>query len=199
MNLCVALQARDPASLLSPLIQTLRQRQALPQHALFVVPDSSYRSLAKRTEEVARDTTWQKRLVSIWQQKVGAAEAASAAAANGSGTAPAAAATPAARAAVFPQLHGQDTRRGAAVPSLADTIRWLHRCAREQPRRQLQVGRQRRWCHDNMQAAIRLRHAALLHDFSKAHAIGRVACAQVLVTGSLYVVGDCLRHLGKSP
>lgn len=133
-------------SLLTPLIQTLRQRQALPQHALFVVPDSSYSSLAKKTEQAARDISWQQRLAGIWQQKVVAALGAAAGAANciangavayGGGSA----GPPAngGRAAQLPQLLGQDARRGVAVQSLADTIRWLHRCAREQPRRQLQV------------------------------------------------------------
>ena len=143
-------QERDPVSLLTPLIQTLRQRQALPQHALFVVPDSSYVSLSKKVEQGARDTSWQQRLVGIWQQKLAAAaEGASAATLNGSAsqvsaagaTATMGSAASSCQAAALPQLLGQDTRRGVAVPSLAETVRWLHRCAREQPRRQLQV-----WC-----------------------------------------------------
>ena len=137
-------------SLLTPLIQTLRQRQALPQHALFVVPDSSYVSLSKRVEQGARDTSWQQRLVGIWQQKVAtAAEGAAPAMLNGSaphvsaagGTTTTGPAVSNGTAAALPQLLGQDTRRGVAVPSLAETVRWLHCCAREQPRRQLQV-----WC-----------------------------------------------------
>ena len=135
-------------SLLTPLIQTLRQRQALPQHALFVVPDSSYVSLSKKVEQGARDTSWQQRLVGIWQQKVAAAtESAAPAVLNGSapqGSATASTATSGLAAssgkrAALPQLLGQDTRRGVAVPSLAETVRWLHCCAREQPRRQMQV------------------------------------------------------------
>jgi hypothetical protein len=141
-------QERDPVSLLTPLIQTLRQRQALPQHALFVVPDSSYVSLSKKVEQGPRDTSWQQRLVGIWQQKVAAAaDGAAPAALNGSAsptTAVGSAATTASavsngKASALPQLLGQDTRRGVAVPSLAETVRWLHRCAREQPRRQMQV------------------------------------------------------------
>lgn len=141
-------QERDPVSLLTPLIQTLRQRQALPQHALFVVPDSSYVSLSKKVEQGARDTSWQQRLVGIWQQKVAAAaESAAPAVLNGSApqgsatasTATAGLAASSGKAAALPQLLGQDTRRGVAVPSLAETVRWLHRCAREQPRRQVQV------------------------------------------------------------
>jgi hypothetical protein len=141
-------QERDPVSLLTPLIQTLRQRQALPQHALFVVPDSSYVSLSKRVEQGARDTSWQQRLVGIWQQKVAAAaEGAAPAALSGSaeqvraagGATTAGPAVSSGKAAALPQLLGQDTRRGVAVPSLAETVRWLHRCAREQPRRQMQV------------------------------------------------------------
>lgn len=130
-------------SLLTPLIQTLRQRQALPQHALFVVPDSSYSSLAKNAEQAGRDTSWQQRLAGIWQQKVAAAEGAAAGAASGNpaghGSSAAKPRANGSRAAPLQQLLGQDSRRGVAVPSLADTVRWLHRCAREQPRRQLQV------------------------------------------------------------
>jgi hypothetical protein len=159
MSRPVLVQERDPVSLLTPLIQTLRQRQALPQHALFVVPDSSYMSLAKRVDQAAApDTSWQQQLARIWQQKVaptaeGAAagaqngSAAHVSAANGSAASSGAAAGPPAsngKTAALPQLLGQDTRRGVAVPSLADTVRWLHRCAREQPRRQLQVRTARR-------------------------------------------------------
>lgn len=67
-------QERDPESLLSPLIQTLRQRRALPAHALFVVPDSSYTSLAKRGDAVVRDTSWQEGLAAIWRTKVAASD-----------------------------------------------------------------------------------------------------------------------------
>ena len=129
------------------------------------VPDSSYVSLAKNTDQVMRDTSWQQRLAEIWRARLpGAAAAPQVGLQSGLDhccsvmVLPAGAAvhphcqcqgtwlcsvqakggTPQSRLA-FPQLHSQNTTRGAAVPSLADTLKWLRRCAREQPSRHIQV------------------------------------------------------------
>lgn len=66
----VRAQERNPESLLRPLIATLKQRQMLPDHALFVVPDSSYASLAKAAVSSVRDTSWQQHLASVWQAQL---------------------------------------------------------------------------------------------------------------------------------
>mmetsp|Transcript_16300 Transcript_16300/g.48880 ORF Transcript_16300/g.48880 Transcript_16300/m.48880 type:complete len:528 (+) Transcript_16300:164-1747(+) len=139
-------QERNPESLLRPLYATLKQRQALPDQALFVVPDSSYASLAKAAATGVRDTSWQSHLASVWQAEASQDD-------NQGTTSQSTVPLP---VRSLPTLGGQ---RSAVLPSLTETIKLLHRAVQDRPQRRVQV----------------------------------------LVTGSLYIVGDMLRLLGRTP
>ncbi len=175
------MQERDPTALLQPLISTLHDRGALPAHALFVPPDSTYMKLGKVDE--APDLAWQLNLRQVYetmQQKQRAAATAAAAGvkssgANGSSGSVLASTVaklqngsngikassiklpplPSVIAAGVPAV--QDVAVGAVLPSLQHTIEWLRLCVRESPKLKMHV----------------------------------------LVTGSLYLVGDMLKILGN--
>lgn len=142
------MEEREPASLLRPLAATLQRRYALPEHVLFVVPDSSYATVKAATAGV-RDTSWQQHLAAVWRRHAPQDSSNAVSPAESSGM----------RVAASCAVGGLDTRRGAAVPSLSDALKWVRGCAQRQPQRRVQV----------------------------------------LVTGSLYIVGDMLRQLGHSP
>lgn len=141
------MEEREPASLLRPLITTLHRCQALPEHALFVAPDSTYASV-KAVMGGTRDLSWQQNLATVWRKYT-----------PQEGTH--AVSPPEGSPIKLPRCgtRALDSRHGTAVPSLSEALKWLRSCARQQPQRKVQV----------------------------------------LVTGSLYIVGDLLRHLGHSP
>ena len=106
--------------------------------------------------------------------------------------------------AVYPALQSaQDPRQGAVVPTLAETLSWIRRCARQQPTLRLQVlliflvgtapFSSCSYYLCRIPDKICGRNAFLLQR--------AIACLlmQVLVTGSLYLVGDMLRLLGRAP
>jgi len=72
---CCCVQDRDPATLLPVLAQSLREQAVLPQHALFVPPDSSYTSLS-RASTGAVDTSWQQQQCDAWNAQLGGLRAA---------------------------------------------------------------------------------------------------------------------------
>ncbi|KAG7671069.1 hypothetical protein Ndes2526B_g01154 [Nannochloris sp. 'desiccata'] len=172
------MQERDPAALLQPLIATLHDRGALPAHALFVPPDSTYMKLGK-VDDVP-DLAWQLNLRQVYekmqkqhqQAHIGSGGNGSSHNSsmlkntvsklqNGSSSNGIRAATqlpplPSVLAAAgVPAV--QDAAVGAVLPSLQHTIDWLRKCVRESPKMKMHV----------------------------------------LVTGSLYLVGDMLRILGN--
>jgi len=63
-------QDRDPATLLPVLAKSLHEQAVLPQHALFVPPDSSYTSLS-RASSGAVDTSWQQQQCDVWNTQLG--------------------------------------------------------------------------------------------------------------------------------
>ena len=169
------MQERDPTALLQPLISTLDARGALPQHALFVPPESHYMKLGKLDE--VPELLWQLNLRHVWVKmnanlndhhhttnslQNGGGGGGGVHQVNGSssrstargGVLPRLPALPAVVAAGVPAV--QDAAAGAVLPSLQHTLEWLRRCVRETPSMRMQV----------------------------------------LVTGSLYLVGDVLRLLG---
>ena len=157
------MQERDPTALLQPLISTLNERGALPAHALFVPPDSTYMKLGK-VDEVP-DLAWQLNLRQVYetmqqqqqQQQRGKAanfqKVSRNSKLNGVLRVPP---LPSVLSSGVPAV--QDATVGAVLPSLQHTIDWLRKCVRESPKIKMQV----------------------------------------LVTGSLYLVGDMLKILGNS-
>jgi folylpolyglutamate synthase len=166
------MQERDPTALLQPLISTLTDRGALPAHALFVPPDSTYMKLGKVDE--MPDLAWQLNLRHVYetmqkqqQQQRGAVangniilkntiaklQNGSSSSNNGVVRIPP---LPSVIAAGVPTV--QEVAAGAVLPSLQVTLDWLRRCVKESPKMKMQV----------------------------------------LVTGSLYLVGDMLKILGNS-
>lgn len=162
------MQERDPSALLQPLIATLSSRDALPPHALFVPPDSTYMKLGKVDE--TPDLAWQLNLRQVWDRMHTSTSQLSngTASSTGNGTTclgvqgakiksvPRLPPLPAVAAVGVPAV--QDIAAGAVLPSLQHTLEWLKRCVKETPSMRMHV----------------------------------------LVTGSLYLVGDMLRLLGKS-
>ena len=69
LSLIASAQDRDPATLLPVLAQSLHEQAVLPQHALFVPPDSSYTSLS-RASKAAVDTSWQQQQCDAWNTQL---------------------------------------------------------------------------------------------------------------------------------
>jgi folylpolyglutamate synthase len=173
------MQERDPNALLQPLVSTLHAQGALPAHALFVPPYSTYVKLGQ-VDEVP-DLAWQLNLRHVYekmrqhqqrQQQTNRCigdpgnglsscvlNSTVAKVQNGSNQGIRAATRlpplPSFIAAGIPAV--QDSAVGAVLPSLQHTIDWLRRCVKESSKMKMQV----------------------------------------LVTGSLYLVGDMLRILGN--
>lgn len=161
-------QERDPQNLLAPLAATLAERQVSIQHALFVPPDSSYMKLGATGE--APNLSWQHALRAVWDTNTKSSSSGG----GGSGTI-GTAAIAAARAA---------TAAVAAVPALpplpavaapgAPAITAVAAGARSVVLPNLAVTLD--WLRRCVREAPSLR-------------------MQVLVTGSLYMVGDLLKQL----
>ena len=170
---------RDPRRLLTPLTDTLRARGAPLAGALFVPPDSSYSQLGP-AEEAKVDLSWQHSLQAVWADlaSAGAAAAATAAAAGqrgggGGGAGPSPCLPP------LPPLPPSPTRAesGAASARAAATTAAAREAAAGAVSPSVKSAIE--WLRSASQArpGVRLR---------------------VLVTGSLYLVGDVLRHLGRA-
>jgi folylpolyglutamate synthase len=159
---------RDPRRLLAPLTDTLRARGAPLAGAVFVPPDSSYASLGP-AEDAKINLSWQHSLQAVWADLAGAAAGAAAGRA-GAGPGP--------RLPPLPPLPpASPTKAAAAVAAAAGASPAAQDAAAGA------VAPSVRSAIEWLRSASRARPGVRL---------------RVLVTGSLYLVGDVLRHLGKA-
>ena len=159
---------RDPRRLLTPLTETLRARGAPLEGALFVPPDSTYASLGP-TEEAKVDLSWQASLQAVWADL-----------AAGAARAGAVATGPAPRLPPLPPLPPSSPRAAAGVASMAA------KAVAPAVAQDAAAGA----VSPSVKSAIEW-----LRSASRARPGVRM---RVLVTGSLYLVGDVLRHRGRA-
>ncbi|PRW33995.1 folylpolyglutamate synthase isoform X1 [Chlorella sorokiniana] len=169
------MQERDPQKLLAPLAATLAERQVSVQHALFVPPDSTYMKLGASAEPP--NLSWQHSLRSVWDSHAGGSSSnGSASLANGGARSCSSAAAAAGRAAItlppLPAVPSPGAAAGAAQAAGLTTA--AAGAARSAVLPSLAVTLD--WLRRCVREAPSLR-------------------MQVLVTGSLYLVGDLLKHL----
>jgi len=169
---------RDPRRLLTPLTDTLRARGAPLAGAVFVPPDSSYASLGP-AEEAKVDLSWQASLQAVWADL--AASAGRAGGAGGAGGAAAAAVGPPLRLPLLPPSPPRAA--AAAVAASTAAAKAASAAAQHQDAAAGAVSPSVKSAIEWLRSASRARPGVRL---------------RVLVTGSLYLVGDVLRHLGRA-
>lgn len=160
------MEERHPEDLLAPLVSTLMQqeRNAMPHHAFFLPPESSYMKVGSKDHNSngtnTIDLSWQMTVRDTWERLLMAHGLHRTTMGSSPAASVAFSALPAARTIpsipIVPGIPGpQDPTKGAVLPSIRMALDWLRRCAKERP-------------------SVKM---------------------QVLVTGSLYLVGDLLRIL----
>ena len=175
------MKERDPSALLPPLRAALARRGAPAHAALFVPPDSQYAFLARSGGQQAAaaaaappaDVSWQLQLRDVWERAAGAESAAPTAAAASASAAPSPADVEAAAAASrLLRLPPLPAAAGAAASAAAQ---------------------------DAARGAVAPSVSAALAALRGAVRASPNLRLRVLVTGSLYLVGDTLRALGRPP
>lgn len=163
---------REPLRLLAPLSQTLASKGLPLAGAVFVPPDSTYAKLGPSEESAsAVDLSWQQGLAHLWRENF--AVAAAGKEARGSSSSSGAAATESAAASAAASaaklLPPLSTAAGAGAANAAAPTGAVAPSVRSALE----------WLRSATRASPGLK-------------------MRVLVTGSLYLVGDVLRHLGKN-
>lgn len=162
---------REPLRLLAPLSETLSAKGLPLAGAVFVPPDSTYAKLGPSEESASTvDLSWQQGLAQLWRENFAVtAGAAAAAGKEVKGNAGESAAAAAASAA------------GKLLPPLPTTASNAAAAASAAPTGAVapSVRSALEWLRSATRASPGLK-------------------MRVLVTGSLYLVGDVLRHLGKN-
>ncbi|KAL4858122.1 Folylpolyglutamate synthase [Chlorella vulgaris] len=176
------MQERDPQNLLQPLAHALRERHIGIHHALFVPPDSTYMKLGAGSEPAT--LSWQHSLRSVWEGTGGSSSSSSIGSSNGisngissngSAAAPRAAAPPPLTLPPLPAVAAPAGLPQAAAVALASAQGPGSRSA-VLPSLSVTLD----WLRRCVREAPALR-------------------MQVLVTGSLYLVGDLLKVLQPPP
>ena len=169
---------REPLRLLAPLSQTLASKGLPLAGAVFVPPDSTYAKLGPSEESAsAVDLSWQQGLAQLWRENFAVAaagkEARGCSSSSGAAATESAAATAAAASSAAKFLPPLSTAAGAAGAAGAANAAAPTGAVAPSVRSALE------WLRSATRASPGLK-------------------MRVLVTGSLYLVGDVLRHLGKN-
>ena len=160
---------REPLRLLAPLSETLASKGLPLAGAVFVPPDSTYAKLGPSEESASTvDLSWQQGLAQLWRENFASAAAAAAAGKEAKGNVSGATAAATESAAAAAKLLPPLSTAAGPANAAAPTG-----AVAPSVRSALE------WLRSATRASPGLK-------------------MRVLVTGSLYLVGDVLRHLGKN-